>query len=588
MKRGVVSRLSRTFGGDLWTHRWALTLSSLLEIVAAGAAILTPWPLKLLIDSVIAHKPLPRLLAALDPGLPAEGLALALAAAYVLVTAIGAAGTARQKILDARVAEQVNLELRDRVLMHLQALPPTIRGTHRSGELVLRLVDDVKVFVRLHMKTAPLIFRYVTTSILTIAVMFWIEPRLGLLALVLVPVLIAVAFRNGRQLHEASRRKRHHEGEVAGLAQEIVRGLPTVQVLGAEEHARERFGTTNARSLEAGMQEIRLEVGMERSLNVAKGCAVALVIGGGTLLVLRGRLTVGVLTLFPSYIANLLKPVEKINDLASSVSKGLAAGERLLALLEHAPEVRDGAAALHVGRARGALEDVHFTYPESDGRSTPVLRGVSLRLEPGRFTVLLGESGAGKSTIVSLLLRLFDPSAGSIRLDGRPITDISLRSLRAQFAVMIQDTHLFAGTVREALTPAELEVDEGRLWEALARVGLDGFVRDLPAGLDTALGEDGVDLSGGQRRRMALARAFLLDRPILVLDEPLEGVDAANEAVIVEALTRIRDSRTCLVITHRPSLLDSADAVYRLEGGRIVNGTPIVHESRGSAAGARG
>lgn len=590
MKRGVVSRLSRTFGGDLWTHRWALTLSSLLEIVAAGAAILTPWPLKLLIDSVIAHKPLPRLLAALDPGLPAEGLVIALAAAYLLVTAIGAGATAWQKILDARVAEQVNLELRDRVLMHLQALPPTIRGTHRSGELVLRLVDDVKVFVRLHMKTAPLIFRYVTTSILTIAVMFWIEPRLGLLALVLVPVLIAVAFRNGRQLHEASRRKRHHEGEVAGLAQEIVRGLPTVQVLGAEEHARERFGSTNARSLEAGMHEIRLEVGMERSLNVAKGCAVALVIGGGTVLVLRGRLTVGVLTLFPSYIANLLKPVEKINDLASSVSKGLAAGERLLALLEHAPEVRDGAAALDIGRARGALEleDVHFAYPDSDGRSTPVLRGVSLRLEPGRFTVLLGESGAGKSTIVSLLLRLFDPSAGTIRLDGRPITDISLRALRAQFAVMIQDTHLFAGTVREALTPVGAEIDDERLWEALARVGLDGFFRGITAGLETPLGEDGVDLSGGQRRRLALARAFLLDRPILVLDEPLEGVDSANEAVIVEALERIRDSRTCLVITHRPSLLDSADAVYRLEGGRIVNGTPIVHEPRGSVAGVRG
>lgn len=587
MKRGVVSRLSRAFRGDLWTHRWALVLSTVLEIVAAGAAILTPWPLKLLIDSAIAHKPLPPLLRALDPGLSPEALVLPLAAGYVLITAIGAAAIAWQKIIDARVGEQVNLELRDRVLMHVQALPPTIRATHRSGELVLRLVDDVKVFVRLQMRTVPLIFRYATTGTLTLAVMFWIEPRLGLVGLVIVPALIAVALWNGRQLHEASREKRHHEGEVAGLAQEIVRGLPTVQVLGAEEHARERFGATNARSLEAGMHETRLEVGMERSLTIAKGVAVAVVIGGGALLVLRGSLTVGVLTVFASYISNLLKPVEKINDLASAVSKGLAAGERLLALLEHAPEVRDVPAAVHIGRARGALEleDVHFAYPDSGGRGAAVLRGATLRLEPGSFTVLLGKSGAGKSTIVSLLLRLFDPSAGTVRLDGRPITGISLRSLRAQFAVMIQDTHLFAGTVREALTPPGAEMADERLWEALGRVGLDGFFRGLTAGLDTPLGEDGVDLSGGQRRRVALARAFLLDRPILVLDEPLEGVDTANEALIVEALKRIRDRRTCLVITHRPSLLDCADAVYRLEGGRIVDGMSIVR-GRGSAAGA--
>src|SRR5207249_3994012 len=233
---------------------------------------------------------------------------------------------------------------------------------------------------------------------------------------------------------------------------------------------------------------------------------------GGARLVLRGNLTVGVLTVFASYISNLLKPVEKINDLASAVSKGLAAGERLLALLEHAPEVRDVPAAVHIGRARGALEleDVHFAYPGSDGRGAAVLRGATLRLEPGSFTVLLGKSGAGKSTIVSLLLRLFDPSAGTVRLDGRPITGISLRSLRAQFAVMIQDTHLFAGTVREALTPPGAEMADERLWEALGRVGLDGFFRGLTAGLDTPLGEDGVDLSGGQRRRVALARAFLL------------------------------------------------------------------------------
>jgi ABC-type multidrug transport system fused ATPase/permease subunit len=273
-----------------------------------------------------------------------------------------------------------------------------------------------------------------------------------------------------------------------------------------------------------------------------------------------------------SYLTQLLKPVERLNDIAENASKGVAGGERLVALLAQQSVVRDAPDAIAIQRARGVIElrDVWFDYGTIT-RRRPVLRGVNLRLEPGQLAVLVGASGAGKSTLLNLLVRLFDPTEGTILLDGRPITGITIRSLRQQIAVMSQETHLFAGSIREALIPDGSTVSDGRIWEALSFVALEGFVRDLPDGLDAVLGEDGLNLSGGQRQRLSLARAFLLDRPILLLDEPLSHVDAASEAVVAEALGRMRANRTCLAITHRLSLFDNADVVYRLEDGRIVD-----------------
>jgi ABC-type multidrug transport system fused ATPase/permease subunit len=214
------------------------------------------------------------------------------------------------------------------------------------------------------------------------------------------------------------------------------------------------------------------------------------------------------------------------------------------------------------------LRDVCFTY--GDSRKTAVLRGVNLRLVPGQLAVLVGASGAGKSTLVSLLVRLFDPSSGDIRLDGRPLAAYTLRSLRQQIAMMSQDTHLFAGSLREALTPTGERLGDADIWRALALVAMEDAVRGIPGALDAPLGEDGINLSGGQRQRLSLARAFLLDRPILLLDEPTSNVDPESEAIIASALSRMREGRTCLAITHRPSLFDHADVVYRLEAGQIV------------------
>ena len=570
--RRVWIALARTFGPDVWAHRRTMSTSYGFRMLAIAATLAAPWPLKIIIDHVLSSRPLPPALRVFLPDTSPPRVVIAMALSIVIVVAVRALAEFLQATTAARLREQLNVELRDRMLAHFQTLPPTIQTAHRSGELVMRLVGDVDLFVRLITKTLPTLFEYAVTTVATLVLMFWLQPWLALIAVALVPGIVWLVRYFGRRLAAASREKRRHEGDVAGLAQEIVRGLPVIQALGGERQARERFRQLNARSLRAGQQATRVAAAMERTLRIVHGAATAVVVGAGALLVLRGSLTLGALIVLSAYLTQLLRPIERLNDLAETASKAVVSGERLLGLLDQRPAVSDAPDAVTLGAARGVIElrDVWFSYSDSGRQRATVLRGVNLRLQPGQLAVLIGVSGAGKSTLLSLLARLFDPTQGTILLDGIPLTRISIESLRRQIATMAQDTRLFAGSIRQAVVPVEGSIADERIWETLALVAMDRFVRGLPDRLDTALGEDGVNLSGGQRQRLSLARAFLLDRPILLLDEPLSNVDAESEAVIAAALERWRVGRTCLAITHRLSLFEHADVVYRLQDGRLV------------------
>lgn len=571
-RRDVLTRLAKAFGPDLSAHRGPLAWSYFLRTLAIAAALFAPWPLKLIIDHVITSNSAASVWAGFPAELRPDHLVLLLTGLFLLVTVGGVIASATEKNISARIRERLTLSIRDRLLGHLQTLAPTFRNDNHSGELVLRLVDDSDLFVRILTKTLPLLFQQIATLLLAIAVMFFVDVRLGLLASILVPVVALVCRHYSRRLWAASRKKRKHEGKVSGLAQEIVRGMPVIQALGGETDARRKFADTNVKRLKAGVEETRVAVRMERNLQIIQGVSLALVTGGGAFLTLRGQITIGELTLFTAYIAQLLKPIEKLNDLAETSGRGFAGGERLLALLEQEALVRDSPGAIELRRADGVVEfrNVWFEYPDSSVSRGVVLRGIDLRLQPGRLAVLQGESGAGKSTILSLLVRLFDPTIGEITLDGVPLPQIKLKSLRSQVAIMTQELHLFSGTLRSALMPTGVELSEACLWDALSLVALDDFVHTLPQRLDTLLGEDGLNLSGGQRQRLSLARAFLLDRPILLLDEPLANVDATSAAVIIKALDQLRAGRTCLAITHESTLLRYADDVYCLRDGRIV------------------
>ena len=562
-------RLAAAFWLDFRRHGRIVTAAYTFRAVAVVGGILAPWPLKLLIDHVIVTRKsfLPALMRdQVSPGV----VVLVLTLGFVVITVIAAVANAIERNLSATIREKLTLQVRDRLLAHLLTLPPTIRTRHRSGELVLRIVEDSDLFVRVLTKTLPQLFQHGLALVITCAAMFWLDARLALAGVVcLLPAVVFVR-RDGQRLWMASRQKRTCEGHVTGLAQEVVRGMAVIQASGDEAWTRQAFDAVNRIRVAAGRRETAVAVSLERTLQILQGLSMAVVTGGGAWLVLRHRMSLGDLTLMTAYVAQLLKPVEKLNDLAETTGRGMAGGERLLRLLEMRPLVQDRIGATPLRRSAGLVElrDVWFTYPD---RGRPVLRGVTLRLRPRQLTVLVGASGAGKSTLMSLLVRLFEPTRGEILLDGIPLPSIQLASLRDQFAVLSQDTHLFAGSIREVLQPRDTTLEDATLWRALALVSLDRFVGQTPRRLDTALGEDGVNLSGGQRRRLALARAFLLNRPILLLDEPLANLDPESAAVILAAIDTLRATCTCFAVTHDQLLVDRADRVCRLVDGKLVD-----------------
>lgn len=577
-------RLWRLLRSYWWRERWAALGAYVATAIAIGCLAITPWPLQAIIDNVIGGQPLPPSVRSLVAALSTHQLIGVLAAVAAAVAVLGAAAGALEKNLNAVVRERLTLRLRDDMIAHLQTLAATFAPSARNGELALRVVDDVQQVVRLVTKTLPLIVRHLGVGCVLLAIMIALDPRLAGLGVVLIVTLAAITRWYARPLQRAAHDKRHQEGAVAGLAQEIMRGLPNVQSGATDDHIRRAFRALNVQSLRAGVEENRVAVALERTMQIAHGIALAIVTGAGATLVIGDQLSVGELTVFMSYMNQLFKPVDKINELASNTTRALVRATRLQELLARAPLVQDPPAPVPLPAPRGVLtlHDVAFAYPaQPDGHGGVTLfQHVNCTFGPGRLHVIVGASGSGKSTLFRLLCRVFDPVAGELRFDGIPFRSLALRDLRQQIAVVYQQTHLFAGTLRAALLPADSGATPADIHAALAQVSLSAFVEALPQGLDTPLGEDGFNLSGGQRTRIAIARAILTACPVVLLDEPLANVDTDSQRVIVEAILHLARTRTCIAISHQPLLAARADSVLELAARQlrstVVDTAPVV------------
>jgi ABC-type multidrug transport system fused ATPase/permease subunit len=575
-------------GADLWDNRWTLFSAYLFGIVAVAALLLLPWPLKLIIDHVMAGYDLPKSLANIQTYLQTQGVTLSkedkviiFVTAYILITLFVTLCRSAEKMAGARVRENMVLRIRDKMLLHFQSLSSLQRANYHSGDLGLYILVDVHHLVRLLTKTIPLIFRHLVITLFTLSIMFWLEPWLAGAGLFMVVVLAILVRFHGSRLRRSSRYKRSQEGIVSGYTQECVKGMTTVQALSAEDYVRQKFLDANRSSLKAGIKETAAAVSMERTMQIINGFAVALIMGGGAIFVLRGQLTVGDLTVFVAYMVQLLKPVEKTNEMASAVSRGLTRAEHLTRLLDLQPTIQDNPKVQPITDSQGIIEfrSVSFYYPDQPSERL-VLHNINFHCQPGQLTVLTGSSGSGKSTLVDLLLRQLTPSSGEILIDGKFYDEVSLTSLRAQFAVMLQQHHLFAGTLRKALWLSNKIIDEDLIWQALARVDMENHIRQLPLGLETILDEDGHNFSGGQRARLSLARALLLDRPIILLDEPLANIDEQSQHIILSALDQIRQNKTCLVISHMPALIERADMLLKLNNGELSIHHPKTHKDK--------
>jgi ATP-binding cassette, subfamily B, bacterial len=550
-----------------------------LLVGATAAALLQPWPLKLVVDAVLGSEPPLPVLSAMSKTMRLGALAAAVIALQLIVGALTMLGS--NLVIGA--ALRMVFRLRCALFEHLQRLSLTFHDATRVGDSLYRVAwDTYAVQTLLNNAIVP-----ATTAALTLAgiavVMGMLDWRVTVAALAVAVPLVVLIRRLDRPMTRHSMRVHERESDVSSRVQETLTAIRAVQAFTREPLERERFERQAAESLHASVRLTRLQTGSQMVVSLLMAAGTAAVIWLAGLRALRGALTPGDVVLLAAYVVMLYKPLETLAYTAVAVQGAVAGARRVLALLDVRPEVVDAPDAVALpGRAWGRLvfERVSFAYRTGE----PALREVSLDLRPGETVAIVGASGAGKTTLASLVIRFYDPQAGRITLDGYDLRALTLRSLRENVALVLQDPIVFGGSIRENIAYGRPEASLEDVENAARAANAHEFITALPLGYDTPVGERGATLSGGQRQRLAIARAFVKDAPVLILDEPTSALDADNERAVLDALARLMKGRTTLIIAHRLSTIRGAHRIVVLQDGAVAEeGTHDELLARGAA-----
>jgi ATP-binding cassette subfamily B protein len=552
-------------------YRGSLSLASGLILVETLLDLARPWPLKLAVDNAIGGQPVDGPLGVLDQLGPA-GLAAVAAGAGIGLVGIGALVGYLITYLTSATAERVGADLRESVFGRLLGLGLPFHDRHRSGDLVTRLTGDVARVEDSMVAWFTVLVPEVLTLAGMVVVVLAIDLTLGLAALAVIPPLALVVALRRRRIRVAQRASRDADAALASEATEVLRNVRVVQAFTREGEAGGQFSGRSRSAVRAALGAMDLEARWSPVADLLLAAGGGLVLWLGVTAVTSGRMTLGTLLVVLAYLSSLYGPIRALARLARTLARGAASRERILEVLDSGEVVPEAAEPLQAGPPRQglALRGVWFAYAEG----APVLRHLDLEVAAGERVCVVGPTGAGKSTLLALLLRFYDPDAGVVELDGTDLRDLDLASLRRQLALVPQDPWMLDGTVADNVRFGRPGATREELEAAARATRVDELIQRLPDGWETEIGEGGVRLSGGQRRRVALARAILRDASVLLLDEPTSGLDAASEQAVLDALDRAAEGRTVLSVSHRLSLAARADRVVVLDGGRVVEQGP--------------
>ncbi len=553
-------------------HWIALTLALVAVLGETLTDILEPWPIKIIIDNFSPHsKKLPGWLGGIVTGLFGQDSYAILnfvVAAVAVIAILGAVSSYMEKYLTTSVSQWVAHDLRRTLYHHIQRLSLAEHDEARTGDLITRITSDISA-VQDFINSALLgILVNVLTLVGMIGVMFYINWRFTLIALSVAPVLFLVVYYYTRRIKKASRAVRKKEGELLSVVEEVLTSIRVVQAFAREDYEQQRFEAESLENVEAGLQARSVKAKLSPFVEVIVAIGTCLVLGYGARLALAGKLTVGVLILFLLYLGKMYKPMRDLSKMTDTVSKALVGYERIQEVLEIESRVHDLPGARRAPKFKGQIEFDHVSF--SYGGENEVLKDVSFQIEPGQVAAIVGPSGTGKTTIVSLIPRFYDPVAGNVKIDGTDVRRHSLKSMRDQISFVLQDTLLFRATIWENIAYGKPDAPPKEIIRAAKLANAHEFIEKMPEGYDTMIGERGVTLSGGQRQRIAIARAIIRDTPILILDEPTSGLDAASEQAVIEALDRLMKGRTSVVIAHHLSALRHANVIFVVKDRELV------------------
>src|SRR5215213_5305760 len=535
-------------------RRW-LPLIVLFAALVSALEAATIWIYKVLIDEVLVPRDF--------------GLLLWVVLAYLGLTLAAGLVSFGEVYLSEWVGGRFIVSLRTELFRHLQDLSLSFFNRRRLGDIIARLSDDIEEIEELMLSEIASALTFLFQFVFFVGALFYLQWRLALVSLFVVPLFLLVARYFSRKIRRATREERRRIGSVSAVAEESLSNAALVQAYNRQENEVSRFHRENEGSFVAEMAATRLNALFSPLINLIELAGIVVVIAAGTWELSQGRLTIGGLLVFLIYLRQLYTPIQGVSESLNTFYEATAGAERVIEFFDQKPSVTEQEDTFTLKRARGHVEfdSVRFSYPGSEREA---LSDVSFEVGPGEVLALVGPSGSGKSTVAKLLLRFYDPHAGAIRLDGHDLRELTLRSLRANVAVLLQETLVFDGTVRENIAYGKLEASEEEIVAAAKAADAHGFVEALPEGYDTVVGQKGRLLSDGQRQRVAIARAMIRDARVLFLDEPTTGLDARSSENVMVPLQRLMEGRTTIVISHNLLTVRHATKILVLEDGRIT------------------
>ena len=550
-----------------------LVLSVIMIVLVALLDIIAPWPVKYIIDNVIGGRPLTGPVGdwlLVNVGTDQRLLTAVLGLALLIIVIFQGATSFAYEYLSGLIQERSTFYLRTQVFQHVQRLPLAFYDQSRLGDVLKRVTEDAgKIMVALVGSMGEMLINIV--KFLGFAgVMLFVNWRFSVIVLAYVPLLLFLYITFRRNIRDTASEAREQEGEMMNLTLETLGAIREVKAFGREDYQQALFEEYGEKRIRSGLRSIRWEASFSPIIDFVQAASTAAIIWYGVSQVLIGQFSVGELLIFMSYLKDMYSPLRKFSKLAATLQKAAASGDRLGKILDTPITVEETANPRPLGRARGNVQfkGVEFYYPTAPDK--PILRGVNLTVQAGQVVALVGGTGAGKSTLASLLLRFYEISNGRIVLDGADIREYRLEDLRQQFGIVPQESVLFATSIRQNIAYGRPEATDDEIVAAAKAANAHGFIQQLPNGYDTVVGERGGTLSGGQRQRIAIARALLRDAPILILDEPTAALDAESEDLVMGALDRLMQGRTTFIIAHRLSTIRDADQIVVMDKGRVV------------------
>jgi subfamily B ATP-binding cassette protein MsbA len=557
---------------DLLRPHFKILTLGLVAVIGEGIAnLLQPWPLKIVLDNVLKSRDTHGWLNNfIQSTLGSDRLAaLEFAAAAVLAIAlVDAVCTYTEKYVTTSVGQWVMHDLRLMLYHRIQRLSLAYHDQSQTGDLLSRVtsdIDAIQTFI-----TSGLLTALVNSMTLVgmIGVMFYINWRFTLIALSVAPVLFAVVFTYTRRIKKASRQVRKKEGENVSVIQEVLSSIRVVKAFAREDYEERRLEEESLEGIEIALRARGLKAKLAPIVDLIVAIGTAMVLWFGARMVLTGTLSAGSLIVFIVYLSKMYKPMQELSKMTDAYSKAAVGYERIKEILDTKGEVKDLPGARHAPYFKGYIEFEHVNFSYTP--DVPILKDVSFKVEPGQVAALVGPTGAGKTTIIGLIPRFYDPTSGVVKIDGTDVRQFRQKSLRQQISLVLQETLLFHGPIWNNIAYGKPSASRGEIFRAAELANAHEFIEKMPDGYNTIVGERGVTLSGGQRQRIAIARAIIRDTPILILDEPSSGLDAASEKLVFEALDRLMENRTTIVIAHRLSTIRRANVIYAVKDGAMV------------------